>query len=226
MTHYLPIKFAGPLTTKLNRRYWELPHVGQQPIVIAIQDFHYPQSMTWSETSLVTYLYGHQFNWHHDECGRLIISPERIVEHVWGEKRVPSGFFDLPGAQNVSAVISNRQDTILKFNRMGLKAGFGSDRVRMVRAGRRYIDDPNSALPGEFVAEVNDPAYTESWIEGMCVFHNPSAAIQLPPEMFSGAAHHFFEGGRMRSFLPEFHPYGSHTLITIAGEQGEEADQS
>jgi hypothetical protein len=218
MKHYLPIKFGGPLTSKLNRRYWELPHVGQQPIVIAIQDFHYPQSMTWSETSLVTYLYGYDFKWHHDDTGNLVITPERMLEHAWGQKRIPSGFFHLPGAEHISAVISNRQGTISKFNRMGLKAGFGSDRVRMVRVGRRYVDDPNSAVPGEFTVDVNDPEYRESWIEGMCVFHNPNAEIPLPPEMLPGAAHHFFEDGRMHSYLPEFHPYGTRTFISVQGE--------
>lgn len=220
MMHYLPIKFGSPLTTKLNKRYWELPHVNQQPIVIAVQDFHYPKSMTWSETSLIRYLYGHVFKWHHDEEGKLIITPERIVEHVWGQKRIPSGFFYLPNAEHISAVISNRQGTVSKFNRMGLKAGFGSGRVRMLRVGTRYFHDKDSAAPAEFAADVNSADYVEDWMEGMCVFHNPNAQIPLPPEMLPGAAHHFFEDGEMHCFLPEFHPYGTQTLISIQGRNG------
>lgn len=42
------------------------------------------------------------------------------MEHVWGDKRIPSGFFYLPNAAHITAVISNRQGTISKFNRMGL----------------------------------------------------------------------------------------------------------
>jgi hypothetical protein len=216
MMHYLPIKFGGPLTAKLNRRYWELPHVGDRPIVIAIQDFHYPMSMTWSETSLIRYLYGHDFKWHHDG-GRLVITPERITEHVWNQKRIPSGFYTLPHAEHISAVISNRQGTISKFNRMGLKAGFGSTRVRMTRVGTHYSRDSNSDEPAQFEADVNSPDYNEDWIQGMCVFHNPNAQVPLPPEMLPGAAHHFFEEGEMHSYLPEFHPYGTQTLIRIEG---------
>lgn len=116
MKHYLPIKFGSSLTSKLDRRYWELPHINGQPIVLAIQDFHYPMSMTWSETALITYLYGYEFKWHHNEAGKLLITSERITEHVWGEKTIPSGFFYLPNAEHISAVISNRQGTISKFN--------------------------------------------------------------------------------------------------------------
>jgi hypothetical protein len=221
MKHYLPIKFGSPLTSKLNRRYWELSHITGQPIVLAIQDFHYPMSMTWSETALVTYLYGYEFKWRHNEAGKLIITPERITEHVWGDKKIPSGFFYLQNAEHISAVISNRQGTISKFNRMGLKAGFGSKRVRMLRVGTRYLHDPNAAEPAQFAAEVHGPGYEEEWIEGLNVFHNPNAAIPLLPDMLPGAAHHFYEEGELQSFLPQFHPFGTQTIITIAGEEGE-----
>jgi hypothetical protein len=221
MKHYVPIKFGSPLTSKLNRRYWELAHINGQPIVLAIQDFHYPTSMTWSEPSLTTYLYGYDSSWRHDSEGALVVTPERMAEHVWGDKRIPSGFFYLPNAAHVSAVVSNRQGTISKFNRIGLKAGFGSRRVRMLRVGTRHVHDPNAATPAEFSVEVHSPDYEEDWVEGMNVFHNPNAAIPLPPDMLPGAAHHFFEDGVLRSFLPEFHPYGTHTIITIAGQRRE-----
>lgn len=221
LKHYMPIKFGSPLTTKLNRRYWEQPHIRARPIVLAVQDFHYPVSMTWSQTGLSTYLYGHEFNWHHNETGELIITPERITEHVWGQKRIPSGFFYLPDAENISAVISNRQGTISKFNRIGLKAGFGTERVRMVRIGTKYVHDANEAMPERFAVEVHSPEYEEDWIEGMDIFHNPNAAIPLPPEMLPGAAHHFFEDGSIRSLLPEFHPFGTQTIISIAGDTEE-----
>jgi hypothetical protein len=46
-----------------------------------------------------------------------------------GQKVIPSGFFDLPGPENVSAVLFSNSGTISKFNRMGVVAGFGSRRV-------------------------------------------------------------------------------------------------
>jgi hypothetical protein len=45
-------------------------------------------SLTWSETALIDYLYGYDFKWRHNESGKLVITPERITEHVWGRKRI------------------------------------------------------------------------------------------------------------------------------------------
>src|SRR5579863_5163090 len=39
LKHYMPIKWGGALTTKLHKEYWNLPHVGDKPIVFAVQDF-------------------------------------------------------------------------------------------------------------------------------------------------------------------------------------------
>lgn len=218
MTQYLPIKFAGPLTNKLSRRYWEKAHIAGRPIVLAIADFHYPMSMTWSQTALTTYLYGSEFKWKHDEDGRLVITPEPIAEHVWGDKKVPSGFFGLPDAEHISAVISSREATISKFNRMGLKAGFGSPRVRMVRAGTRYVQDPNRSAPEEFTAVVHDPDYHEDWVDGLEVYHNPNAKIPLDVDMLWGATHHhILPDGQIESLTRNGQSFGTMTFVSLEG---------
>jgi hypothetical protein len=221
MTQYLPIKFAGPLTNKLSRKYWEQPHIAGQPIVLAIADFHYPMSMTWSQTALVMYLYGRQFKWKHDDHSKLVVTSEPIAEHVWGAKSVPSGFYSLPDAEHISAVISSREATISKFNRMGLKAGFGSPRVRMVRAGTRYVHDPNRAEPEEFAVEVHDPNYRESWIDGLEVYHNPNASIPIDANMLPGATHHsLLPDGRIESLTRHGQPFGTVTFVSLEGAEG------
>ena len=90
----------------------------------------------------------------HDDKGILTIQPHVVTEHVWDAKRVPSGFFDQPDCEQISAVLSSREATISKFNRMGLKSGFGSPRVRMVRVGTRYVPDANRAEPEEFTVRI------------------------------------------------------------------------
>lgn len=214
---YMPIRYAGPLSAKLGKKYWEKAHVKGQPLVFAIQDFHAPNSMVMSRTALPIYLYGMVWDWKNAE-GELVISPEKIEEHVWGQKTVVSGFFALPGAENISAVISNASATISKFNRMGALAGFGSRRVRMIREGTAANSAPNSELPTVFMHDVNSPHYSETWIEGMDVFHNPNAVHPLDPVMLPGAAHHWLqESGKLVSFLPEWQPFGSFTHISVAG---------
>lgn len=217
--HYLPIKFAGPLTAKLRKQYWERPNVQGLPLVLAIQDFHAPMSMTMSRAALPLYLYGYDYDWEHLSDGRLVITPKKVASHQWGTKEVESGFFGLPGAENVSAVITNTSATISKFNRMGALAGFGSKRVRMIRRGFVADLDPNASKPKLFVAEVGSPEYHESWIEGMDVYHNPNALHPLAPEMFPGAAHHFIEkDGQSRCFVPDWQPLNSTTHIFVPEE--------
>lgn len=223
--HYMPIRFAGPLTAKLGKKYWERPNVAGEPLVIAIQDFHAPMSMTWSRAGLPVYLYGLVHDWRHEPDGKLVIEPKKIEKHRWGVKEVPSGFFNLPGAENISAVIANPSATISKFDRMGVVAGFGSKRVRLVREGLVASFDPNASEPDTFSRDVNSPEYSELWMEGMDVYHNPNAKHPLDPVMLIGAAHHSLQAdGQIKSLLPAWQPMSSRTLITIdetgAGEAG------
>ena len=42
---FIPIKFGSALFSKLKKRYWEIPHIKDKPIVFAIADFHNPFSL-------------------------------------------------------------------------------------------------------------------------------------------------------------------------------------
>lgn len=218
---YMPIKWGSPLYSKLQKRYWALPHVTGKPLVLAIADFHDSMSMLWSSTALFEYLYGVRHDFHLDENGQLIISPLPIDVHSHGEKKIPSGFFLQPDANNISAVLFSSSATISKFNRMGKLAGFGSREVKMIRWGFCYKHDPNSALPGTFVVEVDPRNYHETWGEGLSMFHNPNALYPVPEELFSSIAHHKFKNGQIVSHIPEFHPFASVTLIGTEKKEDE-----
>lgn len=193
LKHYIAIKFAAALKKKLRKAYWDLPHVAGKPLVFVIQDFHAPAAMTFARGGLINYLYAYEHNAHHDADGRLVVVATKVEEHRWGDRRAASGFFDLPGAEHVSAVIFNSGATLSKFNRIGYVAGFGSRRVRMIRHGTVWNPDPDAAEPIPFAVRVDDPDYAESWTEGLDVFHNPRAAIPLNPEHFPAAVHHYLQ---------------------------------
>ena len=214
---YMPIRFAGPLTTKLAKQYWKRPNVEGRPLLFAIQDFHAPMSMVHSRSALPIYLYGTNWDAQIGEDQQLIITPTKVESHRWGEKVVPSGFFSLPGAEHVSAVLSNPSATISKFNRVGMIAGFGSNRVRMTRFGVAADFDPNAVKPQPFAHDVHDQTYRETWMEGMDVYHNPTALHPLDPDMLPGAAHHrLTEDGQVESLLPGWQPLSSMTQIWVA----------
>ncbi|MBY3178716.1 hypothetical protein HFO41_31805 [Rhizobium leguminosarum] len=213
LKEYMPIKFGSALFSKLKKKYWENSHVRGKPFVLAIADFSSPMSMIHSQSALERYLWGHEYPVAHDSEGKLIISPVRIETHQWGDKPpITSGFFQLPGSEHVSAVLSTNAGTIAKFNRLGILGKFGSKQVLGIREGRMVDHNPNATLPKIFRVIVNAAGYEETWIEGLNVYHNPNAAIPMAMEMLPGAAHHFFEkSGHVRSFTPEFHPMSSVT---------------
>ncbi len=217
----MPIKFGSALYSKLSRKkpYWDLPDVVGQPLIFAIADFHEPQSMTWSSSALFEYLYGVTHEFTHDEDGQLVIGALKIEQHEHEGKKIPSGFFYLPGAENVSAVLFSSSGTISKFNRMGRLAGFGVPNLKLIRYGVHHDHDPNAALPRPFVIEIEPGKCAEAWGEGLSLFHNPNARHPVPEEMFPSIAHHKFIDGQIRSILPEFHPYTSMTLNMLVTDR-------
>lgn len=213
--NYVPIKLARALRRKLEKKkpYWDAAEMKDVPFIIAVQDFHSPGAMRMITSAMTEYVFGVRHSL--DDDGRRI---EWIDEHVWGNSREKSGFFRLPNAENVSAVIVNAQGTLPKFNRMGYLAEFGSRRIRMVRTGfaRGERRNPENPVPEPFTHNVHVPGYTETWVEGVVVLHNPQARIELRPEMILGACHEFLQSdGRIMSLIPEFHPLFSQTKIKI-----------
>ena len=210
---YMPIKWGSALTSKLRKKYWELPHVQGNPIVLAIQDFHCPRSMTFTHSKLIPYLYGMEFAAFYDSDGALHVDGTRIQEHRWGDKVIESGFFYLPDAEMISAVIQNPTATISKFNRMGRLAGFGSKAVRMLRAGMAYNPAPHAALPMKYFRDVDSPGYRETWAEGLNIFHNPNARFPIDDNFFPQCMNHRLRGNQVVHSIPEFHPFTAETLI-------------
>ncbi|RIK66922.1 MAG: glycosaminoglycan attachment protein [Planctomycetota bacterium] len=208
----IPIKFGSSLYSKLQKKYWELEHVKDKPLVFAIADFHDDQSMLWTSTGLMDYLYGVHHDFYYDEHGKMVITPQKIDTHQVGDKRIPSGFFFQPDAENISAVLFSASGTISKFNRLGRQAGFRHPEVTMIRIGTCYNHDGNAWLPKVFRYEVDEQCH-ETWGEGLSMFHNPNARYPVPRELFPSIAHHRFEAGQIASTMPEFHPFASNTLL-------------
>jgi hypothetical protein len=181
------------------------------PLVFAIADFHEKQSMTWTSTALMNYLYGVSHDFLYDDKGQLIITPIKLETHEYEGKQIPSGFFLQENAENISAVLFSASGTMSKFNRMGRLAGFGLPEQQIIRSGFRHDHDNNAALPAYFAHEVKQGVVTEAWAEGLSMFHNPRSLHPVDWRMFPGIAHHFYEDGHIRSLIPEFHPYASYT---------------
>ncbi len=219
---YLPIRLSSSLTSKLAKAYWEQPHIANIPFVFALQDFSAPGAMLATRPALRRYLYGYDQRWSPDHAGRMHPTPVRVSVHRWNGKEIPSDFFSLPNSENVSAVLFNSSGTISKFSRMGVVAGFGSPRVRMIRRGMAVPANPSAANLREFRLPVTEAGYSETWIEGLDVYHNPRAKHPLDPEMLPDAAHFFCQSsGELRGIVPPWHPLFSVTDVSLTDRDDE-----
>ena len=174
--------------------------------------------MTYTQSALWQYLYGHRVSWKivNDQ---IIVSEENVETHSFGKKIVLSGFFDLPQAENISAVVFSNAGTMAKFDRMGVAAGFGAEGYQYYRMGLKYNPDPDAVMGIPFTADVSDPEYEEFWTQEVQVFHNPNAIHPLPFDALLGASHHYFKDGLVKSAIPEEAVLSSFTvLMKIVGE--------
>ncbi len=227
LADYMPMKFGSSLLSKINkmdsegRHYWERKDTAGKPFVIAVADFHkqadqdQPGSMTFTQSALWPYLYGQRVEWEMVE-GQLVVRAFKNPEHNFGEKITPSGFFDQPGTENVSAVLFSNAGTISKFDRMGVVAGFGAPDHRYIRLGYRYNPDPNAVQGIAFTEDVADPSYVEGWSDELQIFHNPNARIPLSHAWLTGLAQFYFKDGESHSAIPDHHVWSSMTMLMQA----------
>jgi hypothetical protein len=214
--HEQPIRLGSPLYSKLRRRYWELDHVGEIPLVLGIESFAAEDALYFSDTALGSYLYGLWAVPSRDiATRRLIVRHLPMVEHRVGGKVIPSGFFNQPDAEHVSAILFGNTGTFPKFGRMAVQVGLENHHVRMWRRGFCYDHDPDASEPMWFAYEVAERpqrwGFGESWGEGLSLYHNPRALHPVDEGLFPGIAHHRLEDGQITATIPPFHPFMSQT---------------
>jgi hypothetical protein len=215
LKHEVAIKFGSPLYSKLQKEYWNLPHVAGLPFILAIETFHGPGSLLMSSTSLSQYLFGVDHSFRFDANGRLVVEGTPVEEHS-GSKVIPSAFFRQPGAENISAVLFSNAGTIPKFGRIGQQGRYRSSAVRMVRYGNCLDHDPNATRPEPFAFEIGDPEVPpEPWREGSVLIHNPWALRPVPPEWLgAGAEENLGSRGTVElTWRDPFQPFASLTAM-------------
>ena len=227
LSDYMPMKFGSSLTSKLNKtdsqgkHYWERQESTGKPFILAVADFHKeatengPGSMTYTHSALWPYLYGHRVEWEKVD-GRLLVRAVARSDHTYKSKTIPTGFFDLPGAENISAVLFSNAGTIAKFDRMGIVAGFAAPKTVYMRAGFRFNPDPQATDGIYFAEDVTDPNYKEFWSDELQLFHNPNAKIPLSAEWLPDLTQHWFKDGKQYSVTQEGHVLASMTMVVQA----------
>ena len=219
----LPIRVGGALYSKLTKRfgknqslgYWNLPHVTGYPFVIAVQCFHEPGALSFSGAAVANYLYGFRQKPSWNNRGQLAIDSSPIVEHRTNKKSIPSGFFALPEAKNISGVLWTNAGTVPKFTRIALSGPYPDKRVTALRFGNMYDFDPNAHAPQPFAYIVGDPgAPNETWGQEAVLYHNPRARFPVPMGLFETVGEgHIEEGRYVEDMKSDFVPFFSLTHL-------------
>lgn len=204
--NYMPIKWSSPLYSKLKKRYWDKSEVIDTPLIFAIHDFHGPNSMSWSRPALSDYLFGVQCDAEGND------NPNQ--SYTFENKTIPSGFFSLPEAENISAVITSSEATLSKFNRMGMIAGFSSQETHIFRNGVLLDLKNTKMLP--FSHPIIVGKSTETWASGIWIFHNPNAKKPLDKNVFHRAINVFLiNGQRVYHSSERYHVIRSSTNVIM-----------
>ncbi|QEM67062.1 hypothetical protein FO488_02065 [Geobacter sp. FeAm09] len=138
---------------------------------------------------------------------------EKIENHTWAGKTIPSNFFAQPGSENVSAVLFSNAATITKFNRMGKLAGIVSKNVKMIRCGFLYNPDPRALFPTPFSIDVDSEKYEESWSDSLTMYHNSNAKHPLNPKLFPDISHIWYDD--RKGFTGITTPYDVLSSMTV-----------
>ena len=216
--HELPIRFGSPLFSKLEKRYWELDHCRDLPFVLVIEAFHDDDSLLLSEGALTSYLYGLDHVAHWGPGKELVIDWKEVGEFKLGPKTIPANFFELPGSENISAVVFSNSGTVTKFERMGYQSGIGHDAIDVSRMGFSYSQGQHTMDPSWFSYGLDDPPLVEHWGQGLVALHNPNALRPIPKDFFAEAAQSSIKDGQLVTEAARWHPFSSKTLIVQLGE--------
>lgn len=214
----LAIRFGSPLYTKLQKRYWELKQCRDKPLVFFVQAFHDQHSLLFSDSALTSYLFGVNQSGSWDHTGKLHIATRKVKKHSVAAKTIPSGFFNLPGSEHVSAVVFSNSGSLAKFDRMGFQQGYGNETFNLTRFGSCFHPDTDAIDPTVFKYDVGQPPFVESWSQGLVVNHNPKARLPLPDGFFGPVVDCRIKRGRLVSTVKGWHPINSKTLVMHVGE--------
>lgn len=209
----LPIRFGSPLSSKLQKQYWNLPQCHNLPFVVAIEAFFDDESLFMSEAALTQYLFGVVHSAKFSKDGQLEINETPVKSHEIGSKQIPSGLFFLPGSEYLSAVIFTNSGTHAKFSRMGYQHGLGCEEFDIYRQGYCFNPEPEAMDPSLFLYFLRQPPFVESWGQGLMVIHNPNAIHPIPKDFFVDAAQQYKDEVIQTEYPGGWHPIASTTTI-------------
>lgn len=211
---YYSIKIGSILYSKVSKKYWELDWVKGKPFVLALMPSHNRLASFLPDYKVIEYLYGKWFKATINADGKIEGNSGVMVEHKYGEKVIPSGFFEQPDTENISGIIFSNTCESQKFNRMGQQGKYFDSDIIIVRSGSYNNNEPGGP-PLYFTKQVTQKE-NETWSEGVSLFHNPNAKYPIDKTLFKGVRQIWTDKeGRLDGEMPQFYPFNSVTGVVV-----------
>lgn len=205
------LEYSSALTTKLKKMYWNKKYIENKPLLLAIENFSGSLELIGGINVLCDYLYGIE-----PDSSRKTFKVHKGEDvRKSNGSTVETGFFNLPEAENISAVISTTQGTLPKFNRIGIYRGYAPINIRCLQYVAEYNRKPDATLPRPVVRIVCPGENSETWGEGITMFHNPNARNKFSKALFGEAAHVELKGDYVVSHIPDFFSFNSITMTEL-----------
>jgi hypothetical protein len=198
---FFSLKIGGPLFNKIEKEYWNLPHVQGKPLVFAIKPTHGVDSHYRTFMDVALYLYGIRTKF--NPAWPNFAGYENIVEREFGGKIAPGGFFqnNNPNLAEkipfISGVLFNNQGGLSRFIEMAttffrgimqLKGPINQTDYKLGDIFKFTEEIPRGSL-GKPIQKrailTNDKDPVETKLEeGLVFFHNPFARNPVPVGFF------------------------------------------
>jgi hypothetical protein len=193
-TREFPKRMASILRRKLKRRYEKLPHCAGRPLVLMVAPFFEPGAVFYTDDGLVDCLYG--------TAGTTFRPAEA------------SAFFRQDEAGAISAVLYCNPFTVPRFFRLAGKLAPG---LTAIRRGTCYLTDKAGEMRlADFEYRVGDTQVpAEAWSQGITLFLNPNAEIQLSADDLPCTSVFSEQDGCLSRRVRGFHPVVSFMLVHV-----------
>lgn len=183
-----PRRMLSILKKKINHQYNQLPQCAGHPLILMVAPFFEPGSVYYTDESLVDCLYG-------------------IEDST-------TGFFSLPEAEVISAVLYCNAFTVPRFFRLATPLD-DTAKMSAMREGMYFaVESDGELVVREYQYRVGSHSSPEeTWHEGVTLFLNHNARIPISKEILPCTSSFSVEDRYLVREVHGFHPLTSYMQI-------------
>jgi hypothetical protein len=186
VTQEFPLRMTNVLSRKLKRKYHELSHCAEKPLVLFVAPFFEAGAQSYTDQALGPCLYP--------------------FEREYLPANAPAPFFTMPGAEHVSAIVYANGFSVSRFFRAATPCG-PNEEISGRCWGFACVETSSGDLAyPAYEYELGVDTREEPWRQGLTAFHNPNARIPVGEDLLPASSRFYVQNGVPRRKVFGFHP--------------------